>query len=150
MQAVDNDSSSLALAAFVHAAEGMLVFDPAAMRYVEANDAALRLLGCTRSELLTMDPRDLQRESRNPVDLQQLLDQTIAAHPEALTTLLRRRRPDGSTAYLHGTLKAAQLDGRWLIVVNVRDVTAEREVGLRVHGIVPGLWRGPRADGLER
>ena len=79
-----------------------------------------------------MDPRDLQRDSRNPVDLPQFFEQTIAAHPEALTTLLRRKRPDGSTAYLHGTLKAAQVDGRWLIVVNVRDVTAEREIRLRV------------------
>ena len=60
------------------------------------------------------------------------MEQTIAAHPEALTTLLRRKRPDGSTAYLHGTLKAAQVDGRWLIIINVRDVTAEREIRLRV------------------
>ena len=133
MQAgVDNDSSSLARAAFVHAAEGMVVFDPASMRYVEANDAALRLLGCTRGELLTMDPRELQRDSRNPDNLPQLVEQAIAAYPEAFTLLLRRKRPDGSTAYIHSTIKAAQIEGRWLIVGNVRDVTAEHEIRLRV------------------
>ena len=133
MQAgVDNDTSSLALAAFAHAAEGMLVVDPAAVRILEANDAALQLLGCTRREALTMDPRGLQRDTRSPVDLPQFLEQTVAAHPQALTTLLRRKHPDGSTIYLHGTLKAAQVDGRWLVVINVRDVTAEREIRLRV------------------
>src|SRR5438094_10246412 len=81
-------------AAMDASADLMLLIDPSSLRYVDVNDAACRVLGYSREELLTMGPPDIFSTTRE--ELTRLYERMIAGELNAPTVEGHYRRKDGS------------------------------------------------------
>jgi diguanylate cyclase (GGDEF)-like protein/PAS domain S-box-containing protein len=121
-----------------NSADMVIISDIATLRHVDANDAACRLLGYTREELLGMGPHDILPVSR------EALAKTYAAmiadpsRPSGMTSYYRCK--DGTHLAFESTRRVLRSGGRWLLVAVSRDIreriAAERalresEAGLR-------------------
>lgn len=89
--------------------DAVLVFDSDSQQYLVANDAALRLLGYTRDEILRLHPSDLS----HPDDARQI--PAVVAEVEREGSVRRPWRgvhKDGSVVYTEMTLTRRRIDGR--------------------------------------
>ena len=98
----------------------MWIFDPATLQILDANDAALQLLGHSRAVLLSMSIAEL----RPPEDLPSLraaLTQVGPGHHPGGTWRLRRR--NGSLIHAELRWHRITLEGCEAMLASVRDVT---------------------------
>jgi len=96
----------------------MYVLDLSTLRFVEANDAAVRHYGYTREEFLEMNAADLWPSEDAAKNLE------VATHPLPLRgVLMRHRRKDGSLRWVDVHVNALTFDGRPCRIVLVNDVT---------------------------
>lgn len=96
----------------------MYVLDLSTLRFLEANDAAVRHYGYTREELLKMNAADLWPSE----DAEK--NREVAAHPLPLRgVLMRHRKKDGSLRWVDVHVNALIFDGRPSRLVLVNDVT---------------------------
>jgi PAS domain S-box-containing protein len=104
--------------------DGMLMFDADTLRYAFVNEGAVRLVGYSRAELLTMTPLHLSAhttEAQFRARMDSLLtDSTIALVRQA--TLLRK---DGTEVPVEKTYRAAPVgrDGHRWVIAMARDIT---------------------------
>ena len=109
----------------------MVLFDPATLHILQANDAALRLYGYSEEELLRMKMTDLKVE---PVDaeLHHVADAALEATSDAPASLWRgmkrHRRKDGSTMDLDITSHVITVGGRRAILAQNVDVTEKLQL----------------------
>jgi len=101
----------------------LLVLDPQTGSYVYANPAASRLLGLPAQEFLGRGPSRLRSLCGWEPPVAQAL---IGCHPEAVTETFELRREDCDAVQVEASSRAIRCNGRWLIAVNMRDVTEQR------------------------
>jgi diguanylate cyclase (GGDEF)-like protein/PAS domain S-box-containing protein len=108
-------------AAMDASADLMLLIDPTSLRYVDVNDAACRVLGYSREELLTMGPPDIFSTSRE--ELARLYERMIAGELIAPTVKGHYRRKDGSQLPVEAYPRAVRTGEEHVIVSIARDVS---------------------------
>lgn len=116
-------------AVFDHAPLPMWVYDPASLRFVAVNDAAIRRYGWSRDEFLRLTLFDI-RPPEDHAPLRQLL-----SRPQPDRTgpaLWRHRDAAGATFLAEVTARALHYGGRQARLVMARDVTAERQALHRI------------------
>ncbi len=111
-------------AAMDASADLMLLIDPAAMRYVDANDAACRALGYSRGELLALGPQDLLFESRE--ELADTYRRLITGDLSEATVEGWCRRKDGSRLAIEMTRRVLRSAQGEVIVAIAREIGERR------------------------
>jgi diguanylate cyclase (GGDEF)-like protein/PAS domain S-box-containing protein len=101
--------------------ELILLIDPAAMRYVDVNDAACRALGYTRAELLAIGPQDVFSKTRE--ELAELYGRMIGGELKDPTVTGVYRRKDGSHLPIEAHPRAVPSSHGHIIVSIARDVS---------------------------
>ena len=100
------------------------IVDPERMEYVDVNEAAARLFGMSRQDVLA---RGLRGVLATTVEwLRKEHARLIAQWPTPGTNTHELRQAGGTLRVIEATSSAVRLEGRWLIVVLSRDVTEER------------------------
>jgi PAS domain S-box-containing protein len=91
--------------------DAVLVYDSDEQRYVIINDAALRLVGYSREEMLRLQPGDLS----HPDDAREIPDVIAqAARDGAVRRPWRALRKDGTVVETEMTLTRREIDGRFV------------------------------------
>ncbi len=103
-----------------NSADMILLIDRKTMRYVDVNQAACRLLGYSREELLKMDPQDLLPESQ--AEIAQAHDELIAnpSSPSGMRSYFRCK--DGSTIPFESVRHVLRSGGNYIIAAICRDI----------------------------
>jgi PAS domain S-box-containing protein len=104
--------------------DSIYVVDRTTMRFVDATATAYRRSGYTREELLQMGPHDLVNEDR--AELEVLYDEIIAAGGAGISTETVSSMKDGRQVTAQTHRHAIQVDGRWLIVSQSRNITERK------------------------
>lgn len=123
-------SEVLRLRQFESSPLGMLVMDAASARFVDCNDAALRIYGfSSREALLSKQPMDISTPLQ-PDGASSLKKGTEyvrqAQQSGAVVFEWRHRRPDGSEWDGEGHLMAFELNGRSLVQFTMQDITLRK------------------------
>lgn len=111
--------------------DAVLVHDPQRMALVDVNEAACRLYGYSREQMLALPPT-LNRPNQTLDDMRQVYEATIAAAPQAVRAEFTTRRSDGSTFPAEAHRQAIPSSDGWLIVVTVRDQTERLAAQARI------------------
>ena len=110
-----------------HARDVMLFMRKSDWHIIEANDAAVKTYGYSRTELLSLSARDL----RDPETLSSFDDSLASALRGGATYETRHRRKDGSIFPVEVRAQGAQIAGEPIILGIIRDISerkrAERE-----------------------
>jgi PAS domain S-box-containing protein len=126
------------LAAVNEAPDSLTIADPELMRNVDVNEAATQLYGLTREELLSRPLYEVPYGFgvNSAQDLARTYRKIIDQEPEPLRRIREFRGKDRPVAMVESTRRAVKVDGKWLIVGVMRDVTdrvrAERELQQRM------------------
>ena len=118
-----HEREELFRAIFNQAGEAIELVDMEDLRFVEVNDAACRMLGYTREELLALSLEATQ-EDRDPVRIRQHTERIRAAGHASFEN--RHRRKDGGILDVQLSVQAIQLRGRGYFVAIWRDISAEK------------------------
>jgi PAS domain S-box-containing protein len=111
--------------------DAIFVVDYSSMRLIHVNEAACRLQGQTRKELLGVDPWALVDTSR--AELEGVYAEIIASGAAATPLETLRLRDDGSAVWVE-LRRHAQLAGdRWTITSMVRDITKRKQAEAALH-----------------
>ena len=104
--------------------DAIYLVDRSSMRFVHVNEAACRMQGRPREELLALGPEGVLSTPR--VELERAYDVMIASGVPAQPVEMLRTRRDGSQAWVE-LRRHAQPSGKgWTIVTVVRDITDQR------------------------
>jgi two-component system, sensor histidine kinase and response regulator len=106
-----------------HAAESIFWVRPADGKIEYANEAACKMLGHSRAELLSMNITDISPEVR-PENLGAMLQELN--EKGARTWESKRTAPDGSPVYVEITIYPAEYLNRQMLVVNFKDITERK------------------------
>ena len=106
-------------------ADAIYLVDRASMRFIHVNDAACRMQGQTRKQLLAHGPVALLSTTRAELEL--TYDAVIASGANAPPVELLRQRPDGSQAWVELRRHALRSGERWTIVTLARDITERKQ-----------------------
>jgi diguanylate cyclase (GGDEF)-like protein/PAS domain S-box-containing protein len=123
--------------------DGILLVSRSTMRFVHANDAACRMLGLTRGEMLALGPEEALGTSA--VELQSSYDILIESGIDAEPIEMLRPGVDGVIAWIEVRRRAQYTGDGWTIVTFLRDVTerkiAENRIAClnRVHAMLSGI-----------
>jgi PAS domain S-box-containing protein len=127
-------------AAMNQAADAIFVADPQRMEYLDANEAAGRLVGLSRKELLAEGPLGVAKRlsGRTEAEVRAVYQQLIAAHPDLAAEVRQQPTLEGRRV-LEWSHRAVQVENRWLIISIARDVTervhAQEELKLRMEDL---------------
>lgn len=91
---------------------------------VEANQAAVKLYGYTREELLKLNIKDL-RQSDDPETVEQ---QMLKASAEGLLFEALHTRKDGSRVPVEVSSRGVMVEGQLMLLSVIRDITARKQV----------------------
>jgi diguanylate cyclase (GGDEF)-like protein/PAS domain S-box-containing protein len=103
----------------------ILLIDRAAMRFVDMNDTACRLLGYTREELLQLGPQDVAPLSRE--SLGAAYDRVATGEAEGETLEMFHRRKDGSLLPVELVRRGVPGNDGRIIVVIARDISEKKK-----------------------
>jgi PAS domain S-box-containing protein len=112
-------------------ADAVFLIDPAAMRFVDVNEAACASTGYTREELLQLGPQDL-KPFFNRQRLSERFARLQAGDHEARIIETVHKRKDDSVFPVEVVLRAFDIDDRAMIVAVARDITERRRVENRL------------------
>jgi diguanylate cyclase (GGDEF)-like protein/PAS domain S-box-containing protein len=99
----------------------IFLVDRTTMRFLYANDTALRLTGYTREECMKMSPQDMLLIDRKT--LEHAYDEAIAAAPAGITIEMRGRIKDGTRTIVELHRRALNIGNRWIIVTITHDIS---------------------------
>ena len=126
--------------------DGVFIFDANTLRFSFVNEGAVRLMGYSHDELLTMTPLHLNpytsdAEYRRVVSM--LLDDESASIVRQVTLL----RKDGREVQVEKTLRAAPTgrDGNSWVITLARDITARLEAEAELRSSQDALREAERA-----
>lgn len=130
-----NEPSGNELRCFASAMEavddGVFVVDRASMQLIYVNDAACRFRNQSRDELFAVEPWVLTGISR--VELEEIYDALIAGHPDATSQETRCFGQGKAAAWVEIRRHAQLLDGNWIIVIMVRDISERKQTEAALH-----------------
>ena len=127
-------------AAMNQAADAIFVADPQRMEYLDANEAASRLVGLSRQELLAVGPLGVAKRlsGRTEAEVRAVYQALIDAHPGRAAEVRQQPTQEGRRV-LEWSRRAVQVEDRWLIISIARDVTervhAQEELKLRMEDL---------------
>lgn len=110
-------------------ADAIYLVDRTTMSFVHVNEAACRMQGQTRAELLALGPA--AQLATSPAELEATYDAVIASG-SAPPVEVQRARADGAQVWVEVRRQAQRSGDRWLIVTLVRDITDRKEAEGRV------------------
>ncbi len=109
-------------------ADAIMLTDYASMRYIHANAAACRLLGYTRTELLSMGPFDVVMDDA----LQDGFDAIVSGKEFEQPREVAWRRKDGSEFCVEVNRHSVQTGEDWTIVSVGREITERKQTEARL------------------
>jgi len=112
--------------------DGIFLIDRASMRYLDVNEGACRLLGCSREELMRRTANQTSRSLGTVEDLGKVYDAVIANAPATQVSQVRIDRADGKTIVCEVRRKPVLQGGRWIIAATLRDITAAKRAHARM------------------
>ena len=110
--------------------DAIYLIDAATMAFVDLNDAACRMQGRTREEIMALEPAVVLSIPRE--ELRRIYDATIAAGAATEPVELLRPRADGAQAWVELRRRALRSGDGWTIVTVVRDVTERKKLQERL------------------
>ena len=110
--------------------DAIYLTDRASMRYLDVNEAACRMVGRTREELLALGPAGVLGQSVE--ELARTFDSVIAGGPATEPLELLRPRKDGSQAWVELQRRAQRSVDGWTIISVVRDITERKKLEERL------------------
>jgi PAS domain S-box-containing protein len=134
------------LAAINEAGDGILVVDPVNMMFVDVNEAAAALYGRKREAMLSCKIYEVTHGFgfTTPQELRSLYDRVIALHPDADVQVGEFTRPNAPPLLVESTRRAVKVDGEWLIVNVIRDVTDRERASAQLQQHAQDLARSNR------
>ena len=99
----------------------IILIDRQTLTRLDCNETAARIARMSREDFLRSPYPTLVKLSRDQLASQ--FDQVIAQWPKPQITEIRIQRPDGSHYPAEATRTALKLEGRWVIVENIRDIS---------------------------
>ncbi|MGB1109585.1 MAG: PAS domain S-box protein [Gammaproteobacteria bacterium] len=127
-----------------HAGDAIELVDAETLRFVEVNEAACRLLGYSRSELLAMRLPDIQGEGGlDEQALRESMPRLLAVGEDRIEN--RHRRKDGSVMDVALRLSTVRLQGRDHVVAVWRDIGMEKAARRALAD--EAQWRRALVDG---
>jgi PAS domain S-box-containing protein len=115
-------------AAIDQAPDAIIVVDPEQLSFLDVNEAACRLYGSTREEMMSGGVRWLvDRTSYFTIDqLKKLYADAIASAPVPKMLVGEVNIPGRRSRFVEWSRCAVRIDGRWVVVSIARDITKER------------------------
>ena len=110
--------------------DAIYLTDRASLHFVDVNDAACRMQGCTREELLARGPDGVLTQSVE--ELARVYDGVIAGGPGTEPLELLRTRKDGSQVWVEIQRRAQHSGDGWTIITVVRDITERKKLEERL------------------
>jgi diguanylate cyclase (GGDEF)-like protein/PAS domain S-box-containing protein len=107
--------------------EAILVIDGATLEIVEANEAALRALGCERIELRARTVQDIFPEVTQLVLSQVVLGKGGKSEADRVIQLSRERRDGGGWVDAEVTITALTIHGRTMMTLVGHDISHRKE-----------------------
>jgi PAS domain S-box-containing protein len=104
---------------FATVTDAVLIFEGDTRRFVDVNEAALKLYGYTREEFLSLRHPAITAE---PEDSERTIEEALSGELQCIP-LRYHRRKDGTTFPVEISASTLRLDGRTLVCGVVRDVT---------------------------
>lgn len=129
MQEVLREREELYSTIFNQAGDGIALLDGASLRFVEVNDAACRMLGYARAELVRLRLTDIQADPPR-TDLQTRAEDARTGGQAAFED--GHRTKDGRTRDVHISLQYLRLRERGYFVAVWRDIGAEKAARMAV------------------
>jgi PAS domain S-box-containing protein len=126
LQAVVESKAELYDSIVQNTPEAMFIYDLENLKFLEVNDAALKLYGYKRQDFLNMDLTDLY----DPEDIQTLIGSSDKTANTNLTGPWRHKRSDGATLLIELSRTSVEYMGKKAhlnIVKNVSDRAAEKK-----------------------
>jgi diguanylate cyclase (GGDEF)-like protein/PAS domain S-box-containing protein len=105
-------------------ADGIYLVDRSSMRFIDVNEAACRMQGRTREEVLALGPHEVLSLSRE--ELERSYDEFIASGSGTQRFELLRPRKNGAHAWVELERSAQRWGDSWMIVTVVRDISAHK------------------------
>ena len=123
-------SHAAGLASRVHTAlllstDAAMVVDAQTLAFLDANPAACAMMGMTLDEVRQRGPTTMRRRDGSGIeDFHALYAELIQRSPQALTHEYDFVAENGRTVPVAATRQALNVDGRWLILITWRDISA--------------------------
>ncbi|PLX26945.1 MAG: hypothetical protein C0600_10555 [Ignavibacteria bacterium] len=111
------------------AADNIYIIDPETMKFVDHNESAVRALGYSSEELLTMGPADI-RAADAEEDYQVIYEDVRDGKLEVGMFETRHRRSNGEEFPVEIFVRSFERGEGQLLVSTVRDITRRKEVEL--------------------
>ncbi|MGE0333038.1 MAG: PAS domain S-box protein [Ramlibacter sp.] len=132
-------------AAFEASGDAIYIIDPGNFGYVDVNEAAARLHGVTRDELRAMGVRGAFPDRFDDTGLRARYDDLIARYPQSLTEERQIPRQDGTVVWAESIRRAIQVDGHWLVISVMRDITERKLAQLQLELLLAAMAAAPDA-----
>ncbi len=109
--------------------DAIFIYDIDNLKFLEVNDAAVRMYGYKRNELLNMDLTDLYA----PEDIQTLIESSDSKNMAGtFTGPWRHKRKDGSSIMVEISKASLEYKGKRAHINIVRDITEKLESGKKI------------------
>jgi diguanylate cyclase (GGDEF)-like protein/PAS domain S-box-containing protein len=110
--------------------DAIFLTDRTTMRFLDVNDAACRMQGLTRAELMALGPHGVLGQS--PEELAAVYDSVIASGDAARPLEMSRTRKDGAQVWVELQRRAQNTGDGWMIITVVRDITERKKLEARL------------------
>ena len=109
------------------AADNIYIVDPQTMKFLDLNDSAVRALGYSREELLTMGPADIQAGG-GAGDVLRVYADVRDGRTELGMFETEHRRKDGEAFPVEVFVRSFEISDGTLLVATSRDITRRKQV----------------------
>lgn len=129
--------------------DAAMVVDARTLAFLDANPAACKLMGMPVEAVRTRGPTTLRRrDGSGTEDFHALYAQLIEHSPQALTHEYDLLAEDGRTIPIAATRQALSVDGRWLIFITWRDISAQVSAQALVQQFKDSFDQAPDATNI--
>ncbi|RYG09491.1 MAG: PAS domain S-box protein, partial [Burkholderiales bacterium] len=146
-------------AAIDQAGDGIVLIDGETMQYLSVNDTVCRMFGYTEEQLMALGPLKVASGTvTTPEVIRQRYLHAIQVSPQLITQELRFTKADGSQFDCEITRRALSIDGKWVIIATIRDITERKAAQSRLEvfraamdqvGDAISLWNAETLEYLD-
>ncbi len=110
--------------------DAIYLTDRATLRFLDVNEAACRMQGCTHEELMRRSPIDVLGQTEE--EIAAIYDSVIAGGRGTDPLELMRIRKDGSVVWVELQRRAQHTPEGWIIITVVRNITERKKLEERL------------------